>query len=239
MQWPLSAGSRCGARRSSGTGLLTYRVLPPAFPTALPHRGPLPLESKARVSVGCLPSARRAPARQTRTLGRVTGVPGTGASLAPSLVPERRWLGGSRATAWLGGQRPLFTAPSQNGAPPENPRDGLCPGLTPAQGVFGAMPRRTPTLALQLGHQVMKMPRPSTANKLGVQGSTSMQRPQTLRLEMKSSTVSFHCSISHRERQHLRQRFCVTRGCAKGLRGPLCGEAEKPGEIPGGEERLG
>ena len=70
-QWRPSAGSRCGAWRSSGPGLLTYRVLPPVSLTALLfRRAPLSPENNPWVSAGRLPWARRAPAQQTRTPGR-------------------------------------------------------------------------------------------------------------------------------------------------------------------------
>lgn len=91
---------------------------------------------------------------------------------------------------WLGGQWPLFTAPS------EHPGDGVCPGLPPPRE---CLPRQMPTLALVLKRQILETTTVNMANKPRMQGSKSTQKTQ--KPEMKGSSI--HCSILPRKCQRL------------------------------------
>ena len=114
---------------------------------------------------------------------------------------------------WVGNGHRSLLSPQLYGAVPEHPGDRLCP-----VGVWGGC-QDQPTLALLLGQQAARRPRARTDNKVEAQGSTTMKRPHRLRCEMKMRTISFHSSISRRARQHLLQKFCVTRGCERGQLG--------------------
>jgi len=121
---PPSWGLRVRWRLAAGMGLLTCWVHLLAPLRSPPGRGPLSPESKARVR---LPSPGRAPAQETRVLGRGTGATGTGERPAPSPVPERRWLGSSGTLEMVGNGHSSWLPP-KTGRFPSSPGTGSAPG---------------------------------------------------------------------------------------------------------------